>query len=166
MSKNNLGDIGVSYLLHLLDLYSSRLDYLNLCQTKMGKQSIELLGNILQKNHMRLRSLNIGGNQLGDTLFSEICLGISKNLYLEKLFSSDNNLGILNLIPGKISSIILSSVLRYDKKLKVLDISKNCIDDSVINNIFKGLISNTILEVLVLNENHLTNKSLGVKLEC
>lgn len=116
---------------------------------------MEYIANIFTKNVVKINSFNMAGNQLGDNFFSDICLGISKNSHLTKLFTNENEL-------SKISSIILGTILRYDKKLKVIDLSKNNFDDSVINNIYKGLISNGTLEVLVLNENNLTNKSLGV----
>lgn len=122
---------------------------------KLGKASIEIISNILKKNVIKLQTLNISGNGIGDSLFAELALGISNNLSLNQLLISDNLL-------SKTSSIILSTLLRYDKKIKFLDISKNLIDDLVINNIFKGLISNTTLEILMLNENALSNKALGV----
>lgn len=152
LSKNQLGDIGGCYVLYLIDLYSTRLDYLNLSSNRLGKQSTDILTNILQKNNCKINTLNISFNQIGDKNFSEICLGISKNNYLTKLFTADNEL-------GKISSIILGTVLRYDKKIKLLDISKNYIDDVNIPNTLKGLISNGSLETLILNENNLTNKT-------
>jgi Ran GTPase-activating protein (RanGAP) involved in mRNA processing and transport len=112
-----------------------------------------MLTNILQKNNLKLISLNIGGNQLGDRNFSEICVGISKNYYLLKLFAHDNDL-------AKISSTIIGTILRYDKKLIVIDLSKNNFNDETIVFLLKGLISNSSLESLYLNENNLTNNCL------
>jgi Ran GTPase-activating protein (RanGAP) involved in mRNA processing and transport len=99
--------------------------------------------------------LNISGNNLGDKIFSEICLGVSKNGHLIKFFSSDNEL-------GKISAIIIGTILKYDKKLKALDISKNLFNDEIISYVFKGLISNSCLECLMLNETNITNKSIRI----
>src|SRR5690606_33735105 len=86
LSKNNLGDTGGCYLLYLLDAYSTKMEYLNIAYNKLGKGSVEFLTSILQKNTLKLLSLNIGGNNLGDKNFSEICVGISKNSHLIKLF--------------------------------------------------------------------------------
>jgi hypothetical protein len=155
LSKNQLGDIGGCYLLYLIDSYSSRLEYLNISYNKIGKLSCEYITNILKKNTLQLLSLNIGGNQLGDKLFSEICVGVSKNSHLIKLFTPDNEL-------GKVSSVILGTILRYDKKLKTLDVSKNFLDDNIVGNLLKGLISNATLETLLLNENNLTYNSLRI----
>jgi Ran GTPase-activating protein (RanGAP) involved in mRNA processing and transport len=155
LSKNNLNDLGGTYLLYLLDTYSTKLEYLNLSYNKIGKQSLDYITHILTKNTLKLYSLNISGNMINDKSFSEICLGVSKNSYLNKLFAAENEL-------GKISSIILGTILKYDKKLKTLDVSKNLIDDNLIGFLLKGLISNSCLEVLILNENNLTSKSLRI----
>ncbi len=122
----------------------------------MEKKSVELLANILNKNTLKINSLNISGNKLGDKTFSDISLALSKNSHIIRLFTADNEL-------GKISSYLLGTILRYDKKLKWLDISKNKFDDDNITNIYKGIISNNTLEGLMLNENLITNKSLSVK---
>lgn len=148
-----LGDLGGCYLFHLIELYSIKLEYLNISYNKIGKQTCEYLTNIFHKNTLKITSLNIGGNNLGDKNFSEICVGISKNSYLTKLFTNENEL-------GKISATILGTILRYDKKIKVLDVSKNYFDDNIISYLLKGLISNTSLEILYVNENNLTNRAL------
>jgi len=82
---------------------------------------------------------------------------MSKNSHLVRFFTAENDL-------GTISSFLIGTILRYDKKIKWLDISKNKFDDDNVTNIYKGIISNNTLEGLILNENHITNKSLAVKL--
>ena len=153
IEHNNLGDIGGSYLLTLISKFSIRIDYLNIGYNKIGKQTCEILINILEKNNVKLIGLCIGGNKIGDKLFSEISIGISKNCFLNKLFINDNDL-------GKISSVILGSILKYDKKIKFLDVSKNKFGDENISYMLKGLICNTCLETLFINDMGLTNKSL------
>ena len=155
LSHNNLGDIGGCYLLTLIESFGNKFSYLNISYNKLGKQSCDILVDILQNNNVKITSLSIGGNNFGDKLFSDLCIGISKNSYLTKLFTHDNDL-------GKISSVILGTILKYDKKLKVLDVSKNNIGDENIGYMLKGLICNTSLEILMLNDMGLTNKSLRV----
>ena len=155
LANNNLGDTGGSYLLWLVSKYSTKIDYLNINNNKIGKQTCEILIDILQKNVVKLYGLSIGGNKIGDKLFSEISIGISKNTFLNKLFINDNEL-------GKISSVILGSILKYDKKLKLLDVSKNNFGDENIGFMLKGLICNTALETLMINNLGLTNKSLRI----
>ena len=155
LSRNNLGDLGGSYLLTLIQNFGIKFDYLNLSYNKLGKQSIEILIDILQENNVKIHSLSLGGNNLGDKLFSEFCIGISKNSFLQKLFVHDNEL-------GKIASVILGTILKYDKKLKLLDVSKNDFGDENIGYMLKGLICNTTLKILMLNDMNLTNKSLRV----
>jgi Ran GTPase-activating protein (RanGAP) involved in mRNA processing and transport len=155
LANNNLGDVGGSYLLWLVSKFSTKIDYLNINNNKIGRQSCEILVDILQKNIVKLSSLSIGANKIGDKLFSEISIAISKNNYLNKLFVNDNDL-------GKISSFILGSILKYDKKLKLLDVSKNNFGDDNIGYMLKGLICNTSLETLMINDMGLTNKSLRV----
>ena len=153
LANNNLGDIGCSYLLLLISKFSTKIDYLNINYNKIGRQSCELLIDILQRNIVKLYGLSINGNKIGDKLFSDISIAISKNSFLAKLFIGDNDL-------GKISSVILGSILKYDKKLKLLDVSKNNFGDENIGFMLKGLICNTSLETLIINNMGLTNKSL------
>ena len=155
LSKNLLNDLGGSYLLTLIKEFGIRFDYLNISYNKLGKNSIEILIQILQENSVKINTLCIGGNSLGDKLFSELCIGISKNSFLTKLFVNDNDL-------GKISSVILGTILKYDKKIKLLDVSKNNFGDENIGYMLKGLICNTSLEILFLNDMNLTNKCLRV----
>ena len=155
LSKNLLNDLGGSYLLTLIKEFGIRFDYLNISYNKLGKNSIEILIQILQENTIKINTLCIGGNSLGDKLFSELCIGISKNSFLNKLFVNDNDL-------GKISSVILGTILKYDKKIKLLDVSKNNFGDENIGYMLKGLICNTSLEILFLNDMNLTNKCLRV----
>ena len=155
VEKNNLGDTGLSYLLTLIAKYNIRLDYLNIGYNKMGKQAIDVLKDILNKNNVKLIGLNIGGNKIGDIPFCDIATSISNNKTLNKLFINDNDL-------GKISSEILGTVLKLDKKIKFLDVSKNKMDDITIGSMLKGLICSTVLETLMINDMGLTNKSLRI----
>ena len=155
LDNNQLGDLGGAYLLFLISKFSNKIDYLNISNNKLGKQSCEILIDILEKNNLKLISLSIGGNKLGDKSFSDISEAISKNLYLQKLFVHNNEL-------GKISSAILGTVLKYDKKLKLLDVSGNLFGDENISFMLKGLICNSSLETLMMNNMNLTNKSLRI----
>ena len=155
LDSNQLGDIGGAYLLFLISKFSNKIDYLNLSNNKLGKQSVEILIDILEKNNVKILALSIGGNKLGDKSFSDISEAISKNLHLQKLFVHNNDL-------GKISSAILGTVLKYDKKLKLLDVSGNFFGDENISFMLKGLICNTSLETLMMNNMDLTNKSLRI----
>lgn len=121
----------------------------------MEKKSIDMMSNILNKNTLKISSLNISGNKIGDKNFSDISLALSKNTHIIKFFTADNEL-------NTISSFLIGTILRYDKKIKWLDISKNKFDDDNITNIYKGIISNNTLEGLILNENLISNKSLAV----
>ena len=152
LSKNNLGDVGGSYLLHLISKYTKNLKYLNLSYTFIGKNSCEILIKSLSNNDLKITSLNIGGNNLGDELFSEILVSISCNNFMSKLFIYGNNL-------GRISSSVIGNFLKFDKKIKVLDVSKNNFDDEIIVFMLKGLVMNATLDTLFLNELGLTNKS-------
>ena len=155
ISKNNLGDLGGTYFLHLITKYSKNLEYLNISYTSIGKNSCDILINFLANNNLKINLLNIGGNNLGDELFSEILVAISSNIHINKLYISDNKL-------GRISSNIIGNFLKYDRKLKLLDVSKNNFDDENIIFMLKGLIINSTLETLFLNELGLTNRSFRI----
>ena len=152
LSKNNLCDTGCSYLLYLISFFGTNLEQLNISYTLFGKNSIKILSEILSDNIIKIKNLSISGNKIGEILFKDIFLGISKNIHLNKLYIADNNL-------GKISSFIIGTILKYDKKLKLLDVSKNNFGDEFIGNLMKGIIVNSNLEILFLNDLNLTNKS-------
>ena len=152
ISRNNLGDIGGNYLLFLISKFSTNLEILNISYNNIGKNTCNILNKILSKNEIKIKSLSIGGNNLGDELFSEILVAISCNFSLKKLFINDNNL-------GRISSSIIGNFLKYDKKIKLLDVSNNGFNDEVIIFMLKGLIINSTLDILFLNNLELTNKS-------
>ena len=139
----------------MIDLHSRYVEFLNLSYCKIGKQTIDILSSIFTKNSVNISGLKISGNNIGDKLFSDLCLGISKNTFLLKLWSADNDL-------EKVACTILGTVLRYDKKIQFLDLSSNKFDDEMIGNLFRGLISNSKLETLILNNNNLTNKSVKI----
>ncbi|MCQ2818185.1 MAG: hypothetical protein MJ252_13040, partial [archaeon] len=157
LAQNNIGDQGGAAIFSLINACESsvKLNYLNLSYNKLGKMTWEALIQVLKGNTAKIISLAIGGNNMGDKYFSEICIGLSKNSHVNKLFVNDNDL-------GKTSSVILGTVLKYDKKLKLLDVSKNNINDDNIGSMLRGLICNTNLEILMLNDLGLTNKSLRV----
>ena len=152
ISKNNLGDLGGAYFLHLISEFSKDLEYLNISYTSIGKNSCDILINSLTDDHLKIKTLNISGNNLGDELFSEILVAISSNNHVNKLYISDNNL-------GRIGSNVIGNFLKYDKKIKLLDVSKNNFDDEIIAFMLKGLIINASLDILFLNDLGLTNRS-------
>ena len=120
--------------------------------SSIGKNSCDILINSLTDDHLKIKTLNISGNNLGDELFSEILVAISSNNHVNKLYISDNNL-------GRIGSNVIGNFLKYDKKIKLLDVSKNNFDDEIIAFMLKGLIINTSLDILFLNDLGLTNRS-------
>ncbi len=58
--------------------------------------------------------------------------------------------------------MIIGTLLKYDKKLKLLDLSKNYFNQYIYN-IFKGLIMNSTLEILTLRECEIENSELKVE---
>ena len=125
LSKNNLGDTGGAYVIFLVSKYGQSIEYLNISYNSIGKNTCELLIESLSNNNLRVPSISLSGNKIGDKIFSEIAIGISKNIYLTKLFIGDNNL-------GKISSVVIGSILKYDKKIKLIDVSKNKFGDEIV----------------------------------
>ena len=58
--------------------------------------------------------------------------------------------------------MILGTLLKYDRKIKLLDLSKNYFHQYIYN-IFKGLIMNSTLEILTLRECEIENNELKEK---
>lgn len=155
LTKNDFLDSELAILISSIDIFSSNIEALNLSYNRLGAKTISSLSKLLLKPTCYIKSLNLNGNYIGDHNFSEFCIGLSKNLYLNKLWLAENAL-------GKISLIIIGTVLRYDKKLILLDISSNDFNDDTIVYVFKGMISNTCLKVLFLNNLKLTKKSIDI----
>ena len=87
-------------------------------------------------------------------MFNKLLLSISNNSTLTHLYTSNNNLGY-------ISSMMLGGILKYDSKLVLIDISNNSLlTDETINPVIASLVYNKKLEILILNDMHLSNKSL------
>jgi hypothetical protein len=155
LTRNNLNDNECSIILHMIASYSNNLEILNLSYNILSIKSVQILSKMLSKSECTIKSLNLNGTKIGDQNFSELCLGFSKNLYLSKLWLADIDL-------GKIGIIILGTVLRYDKKIVLLDLSSNKFNDDCLVYVFKGLISNTCLRVLYLNSLKLTKNSINI----
>lgn len=155
LTRNNFQDNECAIILQMLETFSNSLEHLNISYNQISLKSVQILSKILIKSDCAIISLNLTGCKIGDQNFSELCLGLSKNLHLSKLWLADNDL-------GKIGIIILGTVLRYDKKLVLLDLSANKFNDDCLVYVFKGLISNTCLRILYLNSLKLTKKSINI----
>lgn len=155
LTRNNFQDSECAIILQMLETFSNNLEHLNISYNQISLKSVQILSKILIKPDCSITNLNLTGSKIGDQNFSELCLGLSKNLHLSKLWLADNDL-------GKIGIIILGTVLRYDKKLVLLDLSANKFDDDCLVYVFKGLISNTCLRILYLNSLKLTKKSINI----
>lgn len=154
LSKCHLTDFDTCLIVHMIDQFSKNIEYLNLSNNSVSSKTCDLLSKFLSKSSCLLKSLNISYNNIGDQCFSTLSLGLSNNTKLSDLYIAGNSL-------GKLSSIIIGTILRYDKKLELLDLSSNIFDENVISYVFKGLISNSYLKVLMLNNLNLTTKSIN-----
>ena len=147
----NINDNELSIIISLIDQFSKNIKYLNVSSNNLNFKTAEKLNKLISNELCKLESLSISNSNMGDQSFSEICLGISNNISLKYLYASNNNL-------KKITAIVLGTLLRYDKKLILLDISGNNFTENLICCVFKGLISNSSLEILLLN-----NLNIGIK---
>ena len=86
---------------------------------------------------------------------SELCVGLSKNTTLKKLWVAGINI-------TDFSGVIFGTMLKYDQKLELLDLSDNKIGSDSVTQIFKGVITNTTLNSLYLNRCGLANRNLRV----
>ena len=153
ISNNNLRDTGGAYFLHLINSFSPNIVSLNLSGTSLGKFSINFLKEYLCKKNTKLISLDVSDNMLGDSIFNDLCIGISSNRTLKYLYCRKNGLGFL-------SAKMLEKILRFNTELKLLDISENLFRDESIQPIFNGLKYSKKLEILFCNQLDLTNKVL------
>jgi len=102
-----------------------------------------------------LISLNISHNVIEDKNMAELLVGFSKNATLKRFWAC-------NVKITDFSCVIFGTMLKFDQKLELLDLSENLINNESVTQIFKGIISNTTLNTLYLCNCGLNNKHIRV----
>ena len=132
IAGNPICDDGINMFVLLHLQYIVRLDITNIKMTKVGAYA---LSKYLKINNS-LESLEIGGNDINDDGLIKILNNL--NHILVRLIVSDCHL-------SSNDAISISNMLRVNKTLKYLEISRNCIGDDGIKAISDSLHVNTTL---------------------
>ena len=133
---NPIGDDGIQ-VFSLLKF--KRLVQLNISNTKMTEIGAYALGECIKLNNS-LQSLEISNNDIKDNGLKEILINLPSTLV---------RLIAVNCQLTDKGALIISKILRINKTLKYLQISKNFIEDDGISAISDSLHVNTILTQLV-----------------
>ena len=148
---NRLSSIGVSHLFKALNENKNlayKLKCIDLSENHIGKNQINNLLNFLQDTKCNLEDLNLFGNILGNENIKEICDALA--FYVEyKLVNL--NLGKNNITPVCTDSII--NLLKRCSGLRVFIINHNWLDNPSATKIIKELINHYELRTLDLSWN-------------
>ena len=135
LTNSVLGESGMLFLLTHLDATNKNMHSIYLENCQLGKLAVEKLNTIVERSLMPLKALNIGNNNLDDGTMFEVLISVSKNVTLRTLKIFGNKL-------DKKSFTTIGTILKIDRKLKLLDISKTGLNDKFASVISRGLINN------------------------
>ncbi|XP_066517876.1 ribonuclease inhibitor-like [Hoplias malabaricus] len=145
LSNNALWDSGVEKLCEGLRIEHCKLEKLKLTMCNLGEKACEKLNAFLRPNSS-LKELDLSNNALCDSGVARLFAGLeSEHWKLEIL-----RLGICNLGNGTCEQ--LSSVLKPNTSLKVLDLSNNNLYDQGVEKLCERLSEHCKLETLRLAE--------------
>ncbi|XP_037399497.1 ribonuclease inhibitor-like isoform X2 [Pygocentrus nattereri] len=134
ISNNDLHDSGVELLSAGLKSSHCKLEILRLAMCKLSQQSCNILQSVLQTETSSLRELDLSNNDLQDAGVELLSAGLkSSHCKVEKL-----RLALCNL--GKYTCNTLGLTLQAETwSLKELDLSKNNLQDSGMEDLSQGL---------------------------
>ena len=142
MSGNPIGDRIGALLVHCLNSFSEGLEYLDLSATGISLYTSQALQKMLQNSLLRLQYLKIESNLIQDEGLCCICVGLLSNNTLLFLNVGDNQIDISG-------GYALSKVIRINRGLKGINISKSCIKGKPLREICRSLIVNN--EIISIN---------------
>ena len=153
LAGNPLGYKGVKYLCDSISLNSNVLEELLLNYTKCNDYCKNDLYNMLINNH-KLKVLSLIGNNFHNKGLDKILSSLKLNKTLKSLSIGDNKNKNYKAFKN------LSSYLKFNNSLNLLDIKSSKINDKTLINIGKSLKNNQKLVYLNLIDNNLDYQSI------
>ncbi|ACE06109.1 hypothetical protein Aasi_0725 [Candidatus Amoebophilus asiaticus 5a2] len=170
LDSNKIGVEGIKALIAILD--DSNIDTLSLWGNKLGEEGATLLGLYLASPKSRIENLNVGYNKIGAQGVINLIANLQENIKLRVVNLQGNQLGddgfkgIMQALPGTpIQEIDLSynkitdnalqyCVLGETSILSILNLSKNLITDKGAPHL------NRILKQTPINTIHLSDNTI------
>ncbi|CAM4584307.1 unnamed protein product [Leuciscus chuanchicus] len=153
LTGNDPGQSGVEHLFNVQNNYCHSLKTLRILQSSAADEACQYLRDILGKNPLLLRELNLSGHELGDTRVNQIAA------LLQDKHCEINTLMLCKCGLTEESCSALATVLRSNSSLKELDISNNNLQDSGVKKLQNGLgNTNRTLEKLRLSDCSITEE--------
>ncbi|KAG9262124.1 hypothetical protein AMEX_G23845 [Astyanax mexicanus] len=132
LSNNDLKDSGVELLSDVLK--SSQLNILRLALCNLGKKTCDYLGTALLSESWPLKELDLSKNNLQDSGMEKLSAGLkSLNCELKTLRLASCN------FTGKSCTFLKSALKSKISTLKELDLSRNDLQNSGVEELFTGL---------------------------
>jgi hypothetical protein len=144
LSYNDLGPDSIK----ILEPIMSKLETLNLSNTKLNNDSMEDFSNMFKNQEMRLGELDIHSNNITTEGFYKLMVCLKTNNKVRKLNISKNNIAT-DLTMFK----MVQNFLNSNKILEEFDISYCNIEEQAGELIGKGLRGNRNLQVFILKGN-------------
>ena len=168
ISKNSIGDKGISVISDNLHYKKNKtLIQLVVDSCEFHTKGAESIGKMLKANKT-LKFLNISNNHIGDVGTTAVVSGIKTNTSTALI-----ELNISGCEFHSKGTENIADVLKKNKTLRSLNISKNHIGDNEMSTLAHGIQDNTTLTELDINSTfnpnkayELVNKTLAVKILC
>ena len=144
LSQNPIGDIAGNLLVSILAAYANGLISLKLSETRISTLTLAAMKHMFEQNKLAPGfRLNISKNYFRDEDICKFSIGISRCNFLNYLDLSDNSL-------SETAMTIFSTIVKYDRKIRVLDLSGNPVHSDVIYNLMTNMGRNNVLKILKL----------------
>ncbi|OMJ72109.1 hypothetical protein SteCoe_29515 [Stentor coeruleus] len=143
-SNNPIGDKPIAFLVYTLNSFAENLEYLDISYTKSEGFTAKALLEMIQNPFTKLTTLKIEGNMIKDEGFCVLSIGLLSNNSLQVLNAADNDIEIAG-------GVALSKVIRINRNLKAINISRSKVFGNVLREICRALIVNTKIQSFVMN---------------
>jgi hypothetical protein len=180
-NNQHIADVAGPTIIYLLSHYSPLLSKLSLHNTGLGLNSAYALKDMLNSHNLKLRTLLVGRNNLGEAGLCHISMALIFNKYIQIADLSYNG-------GDTAAALAFAKMMRMNRFCKVLNISGNVLPldlfremcrslivnstlvhfsikdtgltDAAMKELAHSLNSNRVLQVLMLNNNAVTGKGL------
>lgn len=141
-SGNFIGDTLIGHFITILSTASPNLEHLDLSNTGSELQACEALFKYLSSNTIKLQTLRLEKNELGDEGICSISVGLLNNFSVKFVNFAETNFDIAG-------GLAIAKVIRINRTLKGISLNGNNINGRALREISRAMIVNS--EIISLN---------------
>jgi Ran GTPase-activating protein (RanGAP) involved in mRNA processing and transport len=127
---------------------------LNISRNKIGVDGTIYFSRLFNKEHCRIRSLDISENKIEGTGARSLCESLVDNKFLEELNLKGNAINSFDQNSVK----IMYETLLSNTVIQKINLASNSIDDKSIYFLANSLLKNKTLKILILDNNKISDK--------